>query len=729
VRRVIEDELLTESGYRESLAEERVVKALAAAGAEPDALSRLVDRRLLRIEERLDLRRVELTHDVLCSVVGASRNLRHEREARDEAERQLAAQQERAAETRRTLRKTRRFAMIAAGLMLVAVVSAVFSWISWNRAKAADAQAQKARADAERLVGFLIEDFYNELQPTGRLETMGKLAHMAVQYYDGLPPKLVTPQTQIYRGMALIREAEAMLARGDYQQANPHLDEAYALFAKLRDAGNKSEAVLIGLALAKFTRFSAWGVSGSPGSKPEDLPQAADLLRPLVAKPDASREVRMLYADVLNYLSHTLQGEARIAPCEESRRILVGLGAKDLTDLRAASIYADVSDSEARHSVDLGRIADAERLEKEVYDIAEQVLAQRPGDLRSMANRALAADLLGRLGVRRNDFVAAAEYAAKSEQAGENYVRFNPSDFNSWVYWVRGKDLVSEVLLEQGRVAEAVASMRATVALEDDPRKPGSLGPILWQTWFSLASAEAQEGHSDAAEVTLKKAAQAANEAAAFEPEGTSRRKMYPLMVESRRARNLYMFGDSPAGRDIAIAALARLRAIDLSKERFASITRDNIQRMLLTTQALTAIRLGEYAEAEAATRERLSLRPNPFYNLGPQVEMSRTQVLLAYTIAKQGRRADARGIVEPEVERYRAEQKNGAGGTTFQIDLANALFVSAVSQADDATGRAQRAADLAAAEQALARLTAEARQMFDARDAARRIAEARAGD
>ena len=90
MRRVIEDELLTESGYRESLAEERVVKAFAAAGAAPDALAKLVDRRLLRIEERLDVRRVELTHDVLCSVVRASRDLRHEREARDEAERQLA---------------------------------------------------------------------------------------------------------------------------------------------------------------------------------------------------------------------------------------------------------------------------------------------------------------------------------------------------------------------------------------------------------------------------------------------------------------------------------------------------------------------------------------------------------------------------------------------------------------------------------------------------------------
>src|SRR5205823_8242115 len=86
VRKFIEDEMLTDSGFRESLGEERVAKAFVAAGASSDALATLVNRRLLRIEERLDLRRVELTHDVLCSVVALSRESRHEREARDAAE-------------------------------------------------------------------------------------------------------------------------------------------------------------------------------------------------------------------------------------------------------------------------------------------------------------------------------------------------------------------------------------------------------------------------------------------------------------------------------------------------------------------------------------------------------------------------------------------------------------------------------------------------------------------
>ena len=252
VRRVIEDELLTESGYRESLAEERLLKALAAAGAAPDSLATLVDRRLLRIEERLDMRRVELTHDVLAGVVLASRNLRQEREARDAAQQQLAAQREREAATHRALLRARMVAGVCAVLMLVAGAGAAFGWVNLQRARAADAAAQKSRGDAEKLVGFLIEDFYAELEPTGRLDTLGKLAHKTVGYYDGLPAELVTPKTETYRAMALIREGEAQNGSGDLDTARKNLDEARTVFEKLYAGGDHGDAVTIGLALANY---------------------------------------------------------------------------------------------------------------------------------------------------------------------------------------------------------------------------------------------------------------------------------------------------------------------------------------------------------------------------------------------------------------------------------------------------------------------------------------------
>ena len=188
VRKFTEDEMLTESGFRESLAEERVQKAFAAAGASPDALATLVNRRLLRIEERLDLRRVELTHDVLCGVVKASREVRLEREARDEAEHKLVAQRERERATRKALVRARQIAVGCAVLAIVAVGGTLFGYIRTKRAQQAEFVAQQtrvlaesARSEAEKLIVYLLDDFYLELEPVGRLDVVAALAKRAVE--------------------------------------------------------------------------------------------------------------------------------------------------------------------------------------------------------------------------------------------------------------------------------------------------------------------------------------------------------------------------------------------------------------------------------------------------------------------------------------------------------------------------------------------------------------------
>ena len=145
VRRVIEDELLTDSGFRENIAEERLLASFKAAGAAPNALAVLVNRRLLRIEERLDVRRVELTHDVLCGVVKASRDLRREREARDATERLLAEQRERELAARRALVRARQVAAVCIVLAIGAAAAAVFGYVSAGRARRAELSAKRDR--------------------------------------------------------------------------------------------------------------------------------------------------------------------------------------------------------------------------------------------------------------------------------------------------------------------------------------------------------------------------------------------------------------------------------------------------------------------------------------------------------------------------------------------------------------------------------------------------------
>ncbi len=94
VRGFVEEDLLTDSGFRDSLAVETAERKLRDRGVDPTVLRALVERRLLRFEERGRLRRVEIAHDVLCGVLREERERRlgNEDEQRAEGFRQTVAQ-------------------------------------------------------------------------------------------------------------------------------------------------------------------------------------------------------------------------------------------------------------------------------------------------------------------------------------------------------------------------------------------------------------------------------------------------------------------------------------------------------------------------------------------------------------------------------------------------------------------------------------------------------------
>ena len=105
LRHFIEDKLITVSGFRNS---EAYDNAVGLPGITAEALARLVQRRLLRLEERDGVKRIELIHDVLTGVVRKSRDQRLvlEKQKQVEQERREAEQREQA--TREALRVSKR---------------------------------------------------------------------------------------------------------------------------------------------------------------------------------------------------------------------------------------------------------------------------------------------------------------------------------------------------------------------------------------------------------------------------------------------------------------------------------------------------------------------------------------------------------------------------------------------------------------------------------------------
>ena len=188
VQRFIEEELLTESGYRNSVALE---DALRAPGVNRAAIGTLIDRRLVRLEGSGPTGRLELTHDVLAEPIVENRNRRRLREqeerarqaheqarlAREEAEerdrrerelqqtrallekerenaelaRQLADQRQREQVATARLLDTKRDALrrqqwLGTGLALALVASVALAVSAWR----ARGSAERARSDAVR---------------------------------------------------------------------------------------------------------------------------------------------------------------------------------------------------------------------------------------------------------------------------------------------------------------------------------------------------------------------------------------------------------------------------------------------------------------------------------------------------------------------------------------------------------------------------------------------------
>ncbi|HKF97153.1 MAG TPA: hypothetical protein VKB20_02770, partial [Steroidobacteraceae bacterium] len=304
VRRIIEDELLTDSGFRENIAEESLSKRFAEAGAEPDTLAVLVNRRLLRIEERLDIRRVELTHDVLCGVVKASRDLRQEREAREATERLLAEQKEREAAAHRAAVRARQIAAGCTVLAAVAVVAAVLAYFSSQRARRAEhnaqetrALAEQARGQAEHLLGYLSDDFARELESFGRLEVLAEFSQRQIDYFHGLPAALRGTETVRNAGLALVHHSRAARTLGQLDVAGANADEAVKLLNGLRDSGDHSEPTTIALALAYAAKARVLESSADPSDLPTNQ-RAIVILQPLLSAPGASPAVKRAYVQI-----------------------------------------------------------------------------------------------------------------------------------------------------------------------------------------------------------------------------------------------------------------------------------------------------------------------------------------------------------------------------------------------------------------------------------------------
>jgi hypothetical protein len=706
VHRIIEDQLLTESGFRENVAEERILKAFAAAGAAPNALATLVNRRLLRIEERLDVRRVELTHDVLCGVVAGARAARQEREAREQAERELAAQRAREEATQKSLARARFVAVICGLLAAGAIVSAIFGYQNMRRAEKAEAQAVQSRAlvedariQAEKLVVYLLDDFYLELEPVGRLDVIGQLARRTLAYYDGLPPSLRTTDSERNRALALVRYAAVLRNQSKAADARAAIGQALAVLEPLYRNGDRSDATVIGLGLG-LTVLAR--IHDDASTRPEALKAAAravEVLQPLATAPGASVQARRAYGGAQIYDGFLQLREQRheeaVARFEAARDAERGIANLDVTDPASAAAYAEASAWEVQALTNFGRSDDARRVGEDGLQVGRRLLEEHPGHAQALRATALIYVGLADIAASGGQLKQALALVAQGTQGWDSLARMDPTNMIAWNNLGASRLRRADLLVGLGRPRDAIDEYRRAANIGAESQHSAMIASLMRFPAANILQLQADLGASAALERARADLKVASNRYQALIPADSVDARIneayYPYFL---------LFAEQLQGNHEAV-----LRQTPDVIKRLAAWPKDTGYARYWYTRGLrdlydldgdSAYAVGDYERAQAdggaAIELNLALKPQQPDELRALDDERAKQAL---ALARLHRYPQAEKLIAPVLERNRARSAQHNEDYRAAAQEARALLAAAVARPGTGASDLERAAKL----------------------------------
>jgi hypothetical protein len=692
VRRIIEDELLTESGYRENLAEETLLHRFQAAGAAPDALTKLVNRRLLRIEERLDMRRVELTHDVLTAVVKASRDQRHEREAREATQRTLAEQRERELATRKALRRARGIAAGCIALAAVALTAAALAIVNVQRARRAEADAQQtrlvseqARGQAEGLLGFLTDDFVRELGSFGRYQVITELSQREINYFNALPASLKDSQTVRSGALALVNQADALLRLGELAAAYKSADDAVASLKQLRKDGDISEPTTIALALALTER--GWVGTGRLGGEyVTDFSQPVELLRPLVERADASVQARRAYVTALIGVTFsegftTNHYEAAARAGREAQRLAVELGARRQGDVTLDADYASAGNWLLNALVDGGHNEEARSVGDATLTVADQVLMQRPQFGVVLGDKQSVEALLAKLAANENDPATALQFDQLSMRDARALLDLEPKN-SLYTYGLSASyGAIDADLWALGRLREAIEySQKALDEIGPQVGVGGAYVAVMGNMMSDTASKQAQLGNFASAAATLVAGESLTSKLLGLGKIDAVTQAFFEAGRAGTAAGAAYEQDDLATVRRIVRAAQAQFQQVHPAGG-VQSLMLNYAQAPLFYYDGQAAYALGDFASAERADRAALqAAKAVTGNNVGDQRSVAQIAIFLSMALAADGKRQESAQTIGPVVVMYRKLIAKNHGDQWLPLELASALYAQSLS-------------------------------------------------
>jgi serine/threonine protein kinase/class 3 adenylate cyclase len=172
-----------------------------------------------------------------------------ERRARREAERRQAEAREAERQALERALRRRKLALAAAGVSI-----AVLLVVSFLAIQAIDArrEAERRRGQAEGLIGFMVGDLREKLEPIGRLDVLDAVGDQALAYFESVPEEDLTNEELFRRTETLRQIGHVRMQGGDLPAAMAAHRESLALAKALAERDPDNTAWLKGLGESHF---------------------------------------------------------------------------------------------------------------------------------------------------------------------------------------------------------------------------------------------------------------------------------------------------------------------------------------------------------------------------------------------------------------------------------------------------------------------------------------------
>lgn len=404
-------------------------------------------------------------------------------------------------------RQQKRLLLVTAASLVGVLVAGALAVTAWL----ARQDAVRNRDRAEDLIGFMLGDFRQQLEPLGKLELLKGVGDKAMAYFSSLEKRDITNESLLRRAEALRQIGDVRLALGEFEPALAAFQESLNLSRELSNRSPDNQDWLFALGNAWFwvgyTHWQKGDLAAAVAPMNEYFQAAVRLVQLMPGNAKWQLEQGYALANLGSLAAARGESDAAIGYFESANAVVEKLIVETPAD--AGLLLTRIENYSWLASIHqgLGDLRVAKDLHARALQLTTELLASSPDDRRVHREEVLRRVFYGRVLLQTGE-IEEAELVSREALRGARALAALDPENARWQWQLASvMELESRVLRAGRHCTEAVSMAEAGLAVTAALAERVSDMDIGHLTQMQLVSGKAacllDDGRLDESELAL----------------------------------------------------------------------------------------------------------------------------------------------------------------------------------------------------------------------------------